>query len=37
MMGYAKTFGIIAVDRETQRRAVKPSARWLSEFWTKNC
>ena len=36
MMGYAKTFGIIAVDRETQQRTVKPSARWLSEFWATN-
>jgi beta-glucosidase len=33
MMGYAKTFGIISVDRETQQRTAKPSARWLSEFW----
>jgi beta-glucosidase len=36
MMGYAKTFGIIAVNRETQERIVKPSARWLSEFGKKN-
>ena len=31
MAGYAKTFGLIAVDRETQERTVKPSARWLGE------
>jgi beta-glucosidase len=29
MQGYRPTFGLIAVDRETQRRTVKPSARWL--------
>ncbi len=28
-LGYAPTFGLIGVDRETQRRHVKPSARWL--------
>ena len=27
--GYGPTFGLIAVDRETQTRTVKPSARWL--------
>jgi beta-glucosidase len=27
--GYRPTFGLIAVDRETQMRTVKPSARWL--------
>jgi beta-glucosidase len=36
MMGYAKTFGLIAVDRETQARTVKPSARWLGEIGQKN-
>ncbi|MEJ2746550.1 MAG: family 1 glycosylhydrolase [Anaerolineae bacterium] len=30
MLGYRPTFGIIAVDRSTQQRTVKPSARWLS-------
>ena len=30
MLGYRPTFGIIAVDRCTQQRTVKPSARWLS-------
>jgi beta-glucosidase len=29
MQGYRPTFGLIAVDRETQQRTVKPSARWL--------
>jgi beta-glucosidase len=29
MQGYRPTFGLIAVDRETQTRTVKPSARWL--------
>jgi beta-glucosidase len=28
-LGYRPTFGLIAVNRETQERAVKPSARWL--------
>jgi beta-glucosidase len=27
--GYRPTFGLIAVDRRTQARTVKPSARWL--------
>ena len=31
MAGYAKNFGLIAVDRETLERTVKPSARWLGE------
>ncbi len=31
MAGYAKTFGLIAVDRQTLERTVKPSARWLGE------
>jgi beta-glucosidase len=29
MLGYRPTFGLVAVDRETQERTVKPSARWL--------
>ncbi len=29
MQGYRPTFGLIAVNRETQQRIVKPSARWL--------
>jgi beta-glucosidase len=28
-LGYRPTFGLIAVDRETQERTPKPSARWL--------
>lgn len=28
-LGYRPTFGLIAVDRETQRRTLKPSASWL--------
>ena len=32
MMGYDPTFGLIAVDRTTQIRTVKPSARWLGAF-----
>lgn len=29
MMGYGPKFGLIAVDRETQARTIKPSANWL--------
>jgi len=36
MHGYAKTFGLIAVDRETQERFPKPSARWLGEIARQN-
>ena len=28
-LGYRPTFGLIAVDRQTQQRTIKPSARWL--------
>ena len=28
-LGYGPTFGLIAVDRVTQERTPKPSARWL--------
>jgi beta-glucosidase len=35
-LGYAPTFGIIGVDRQTQRRSVKPSARWLGEIARAN-
>lgn len=31
LLGYPPTFGLIAVDRATQQRTVKPSARWLGE------
>ena len=34
--GFAKTFGLIAVDRETFERTVKPSARWLGEVARAN-
>ena len=27
--GYSKTFGLIAVDRTSQRRQIRPSAVWL--------
>ena len=29
VLGYEPTFGIVAVDRRTQERTVKPSGRWL--------
>ncbi|GAA2408099.1 family 1 glycosylhydrolase [Nonomuraea africana] len=29
---YTPTFGLVSVDRETFRRTVKPSARWLGEI-----
>lgn len=35
MLGYQPTFGLIAVDRTTQIRTVKPSARWLGAFAQK--
>jgi beta-glucosidase len=34
--GYTPTFGLIAVDRETQERTVKPSARWLGAIARAN-
>jgi beta-glucosidase len=36
MSGYAMTFGLIAVDRESFVRTVKPSARWLGEVARTN-
>jgi beta-glucosidase len=36
MAGYAKTFGLVACDRETFERTVKPSARWLGEVARAN-
>jgi beta-glucosidase len=36
LFGYAPKFGLIAVDRETQRRIVKPSAEWLGAFARAN-
>ena len=35
-LGYRPTFGLIAVDRETQQRTVKPSARLLGEIARAN-
>jgi beta-glucosidase len=35
-LGYRPTFGLIAVDRETQARTVKPSARWLGAIARAN-
>jgi beta-glucosidase len=34
--GYRMRFGIVGVDRETQARTIKPSARWLSEVVKTN-
>jgi len=34
--GYRPTFGLIAVDRQTQRRTPKPSAHWLGEVARAN-
>jgi beta-glucosidase len=34
--GYAMTFGLIAVDRDSFARTVKPSARWLGEVARAN-
>jgi beta-glucosidase len=34
--GYRMKFGIVAVDRSTQLRTVKPSARWLSQVIRTN-
>jgi beta-glucosidase len=36
IFGYRPTFGLIAVDRETQERTVKPSARWLGNLARTN-
>lgn len=36
MQGYRPTFGLIAVDRTTQVRTVKPSARWLGAIARAN-
>jgi beta-glucosidase len=35
-LGYEPTFGIIAVDRETQVRTPKPSAQWLGQVAKTN-
>jgi beta-glucosidase len=34
--GFAKTFGLIAVDLQTFRRTIKPSARWLGQVAQAN-
>jgi beta-glucosidase len=34
--GFSKTFGLIAVDRQTFARTVKPSARWLGRVASQN-
>ncbi len=36
MSGYKMTFGLIAVDRHTFERTVKPTARWLGEVARAN-
>lgn len=36
MSGYGPKFGIIAVDRQTQARSVKPSGRYLGEIARRN-
>jgi beta-glucosidase len=36
MLGYRPTFGLIAVDRVTQTRTVKPSAQWLGGIAKRN-
>lgn len=35
-LGYRPTFGLVAVDRATQQRTTKPSARWLGEVARAN-
>ncbi|WP_116453661.1 glycoside hydrolase family 1 protein [Blastococcus litoris] len=36
MLGYAPTFGLVAVDRETFARTAKPSLAWLGEVARRN-
>jgi len=36
IMGYHPKFGLVAVDRATQKRTVKPSARYLGEIARQN-
>ncbi|MET9971447.1 family 1 glycosylhydrolase, partial [Streptomyces sp. NPDC006356] len=36
MLGYRPTFGLIAVDRETQRRTPKESAHYLGAIARRN-
>lgn len=35
-LGFRPTFGLIGVDRESQQRTVKPSARWLGSIARSN-
>jgi beta-glucosidase len=37
IMGYRPKFGLIAVDRATQQRTIKPSAQYLGEIARANC
>jgi beta-glucosidase len=36
MAGFSKTFGLVAVDLETFRRTIKPSAHWLGQVARSN-
>ena len=36
IMGYRPKFGLVAVDRATQERSIKPSARYLGEIARQN-
>ncbi|HVY92038.1 MAG TPA: family 1 glycosylhydrolase, partial [Bryobacteraceae bacterium] len=36
IMGYRPKFGLVAVDRTTQERTIKPSALYLGEIARKN-
>lgn len=36
ILGYRPTFGLVAVDRVTQTRTVKPSGRWLGDIARRN-
>jgi beta-glucosidase len=36
LLGYRPTFGLIAVDRATQHRRIKPSAEWLGNIARRN-
>ena len=35
-LGYRPTFGLVAVDRDTQARTAKPSATWLGQVARAN-
>ena len=36
VLGYEPTFGLVAVDRESQQRSPKPSASWLGAIARAN-